>query len=123
MGGVSGIGASLLGLANTGVLTLLGVALVVVGLGTVKKTHAAAGFCLAGSGALMAFGSVLRGILNFALSFAGGGLGTLYTLSHVLTTLMNLLAAVLLPVSIFLLANAVKQGAGQSQAQGPRIHY
>ncbi|MDI1443248.1 hypothetical protein [Polyangium sp. 6x1] len=121
MGGLSGLGMGLLGMASSGVLTLLGVALVAVGLGTVKKTHAAAGYCLAGAGAIMSFASVLRQLVNFSLSFAGAGLGTLYTLSQVLTTLMHIVAGVLLPVSIFLLANAVKQGAGQTQ--GPRIHY
>ncbi|MDC3954586.1 hypothetical protein [Polyangium jinanense] len=120
---MSGLGMSLLGLASAGVLTLLGVALVVVGLGTVKKVHDLAGFCLAGAGGLMTVASVLRQLMSFALSFAGMGFGTLFTLSQILTMGMHILAAVLLPVSIFLLANAVKQGAGQVQAQGPRIHY
>ncbi|MDI3289809.1 hypothetical protein [Polyangium sp. 15x6] len=114
---------SLLSLASAGVLTLLGVALVAVGLGTVKKVHDLAGFCLAGAGGLMTVASILRQLLSFALSFAGMRVGTMFTLTQVLTTGMQVLAAVLLPVSIFLLANAVKQGAGQIQAQGPRIHY
>ncbi|MDC0749484.1 hypothetical protein [Polyangium mundeleinium] len=120
---MSGIGAGLLGLLSVGVLTLLGVGLVAVGLGTVKKVHAPAGFCLAGAGALIAFASILRQLLNFAFRFSGMGLGTMFTLTQVLTTGMHVLAAVLLPVSIFLLATAIKQGAGQIQAQGPRIHY
>jgi len=120
MGGMS-IGASLLGLASAGVTILFGVALVVVGLGAVRRVHGVAGMCLAGAGGLTALASLMRMILNFALSFMG--FGTLYTLTSVLLTGMHMLAAVLIPVSIFLLANAIKQGAGQVQAQGPRIHY
>lgn len=123
MGGMSGIGAGLLGLLSVGVLTLLGVGLVSVGLGTVKKVHAPAGFCLAGAGALIAVASILRQLSSFALSVAGMRFGTMFTLTQVLTTGMHVLAGVLLPVSIFLLATAIKQGAGQIQAQGQRIHY
>ncbi|MDI1431953.1 MULTISPECIES: hypothetical protein [Polyangium] len=120
---MSGVGAGLLSLASVAVLTLLGVGLVTVGLGTVKKVHGPAGFCLAGAGALIAFASILRQLLSFALSFAGMRLGTMFTLTQVLTMGMHVLAAVLLPVSIFLLATAIKQGAGQIQTQGTRIHY
>jgi hypothetical protein len=119
MGGMSGLGASLLGFASSGAMILFGVTLVAVGLGTVRRTNGPAGMCLAGAGALAAFAALVRLILSFALSFMG--FGTLYTLTSVLTTGMNLIAAVLVPVSIFLLANAIKQGAGQTQ--GPRIHY
>jgi hypothetical protein len=117
MGGIGG----LLGIASMGVLAVLGVGLIVVGLGTVKRVHALAGFALAGAGGLMAFAAVVRQIMSFALSFTG--IGTLYTLSTLFTTGMHILAAVLLPVSIFLLTNAVKQGGGQVPPGGPRIHY
>ncbi len=122
MGGLNGaFGGTLMSLFSTGVLTLFGVGLVVVGLSNVRRVSSTAGLCLAGAGGLLAFGAVVRQVVNFALSFGGMGLGTLFTLSQVFTTGMQLLGIVLVPVSIFLLANAVKQGSGPGQ--GPRLHY
>lgn len=120
MGGMNALGAGLLNFASAGITILFGVAFVVVGLGAVRRVHGGAGLALAGAGALTAFASLVRLVLSFALSYFG--FGTLFTLLQVLTTGMHVLAAVLVPVSIFLLANAVKQGAGQAQPGAPRMH-
>jgi hypothetical protein len=103
---------SLLGLASSGLATLLSIGLAVVGLAYVRRVNTMAGLCMAGAGLLGAMGSVIRRIVSFAMSFIGGM--TLLTISQIFTTLLSLLASALIPLAIFLLANAVKQGTRQA---------
>ena len=102
----------LLSTFSSGIATLFGVGLVVVGLVYVRRVSAIAGFCMAGAGALGAFQAVIRRIVGFLFSFGGGT--TIYTASQIFTTLISIVAGLLVPVSIFLLANAIKQAPRQN---------
>lgn len=97
----------LLGFATSGLGLLLSVGLLVVGLVYVRRVSAIAGLCLVGAGALGAFGSLIRRLVGIAFSFIGGT--SLYTVSQILTTGLSIVAGLLIPVAIFLLANTIKQ--------------
>jgi hypothetical protein len=99
----------LLGFASSALATLLSVGLAVVGLVYVRRANSMAGICLAGAGALGAFASIIRRIVALVANFVGGT--AIFTLSHIFTSLLTILASLLIPLSIFLLANAIKQNA------------
>lgn len=98
---------SLLSFATSGLSTLLSVGLAVVGLVYVRRVHALASICFVASGALGAFGSVIRRLVSLAFSFTRGT--PIFTISQVLTSLLSVLAGALIPVAIFLLATAIKE--------------
>lgn len=98
--------------AAMGLLTLLSLGILLVGLVYVRRVNVMAGLCMAGAGGLGALGAVIRRIMSLAINIGGGGY-MLLTLSQIFTTLLAIVASALLPVAIFLLANAVKQGTRQ----------
>lgn len=102
----------IMSLASSGITLLLSVGLAVVGLVYVRRVNLMAGLCFAGAGALGAFASIIRRIVSLAASFFGST--AIFTASQILTTLVTALAGVLLPLGIFLLANAIKQGSRTS---------
>jgi len=97
----------LLAFATSGLGMLLSVGLAVIGLVYVRRVNAIAGLCLVGAGALGALGSIIRRLVGLVFSFLGGT--PLYTLSQILTTGLSIVAGLLIPVAIFLLANTIKQ--------------
>lgn len=101
------IAFSLLNFASGGLATLLSIGVAVVGLVHVRRVHTLAGLCFAGAGLFGALGSVIRRFSSLASSFVGGTI--VYTVSQIFTTLLAIVAGALLPLGIFLLANAVKQ--------------
>ena len=102
----------ILGLASSGIALLLSVGLAVVGLIYVRRADPMAGLCLAGAGALGAFASTIRRIVSLVANFVGGT--AIFTVSQLFTTLITCLAGVLIPLAIFLLANAIKKGSRPS---------
>ena len=97
----------LYGMASGVLGTLLNVALVAVGLVHVRRVNTTAGLCFAGAGALGAVASLIQRISSFAISFLGNM--SIHTIVQLFTTSLGLLGAALIPVGIFLLANAIKQ--------------
>lgn len=100
---------SILGVASTGLTTLLSIGLAVVGIAYVRQVNTMAGLCFVGAGALSAFGSVIQRFASLATSFAHNT--TILTISHIFTALLSMLAGLLVPIGIFLLASAIKQNA------------
>lgn len=98
---------SMLGVASTGLTTLLGVGMAVVGLTYVRQVNTMAGLCFVGAGALGAIGSVIQRFAGLANSFAHNS--AVLVVSQLLTALLSMLAGALIPVGIFLLANTIKQ--------------
>ena len=98
-----------LGLASGGLTVLLGVGMIVVGLVYVRRADTMAGLCFAGAGALSAFAGVLRQAVALVFTFSFGP--TLYMIVQVFATGLSILGGILVPVGIFLLANAVKRRA------------
>jgi hypothetical protein len=86
---------------------LLSIGLAVVGLAYVRKVNTMAGLCFAGAGALGALGSIIQRVASVATSLAHNT--TILTISQVFTSLLSMLAGLLIPLGIFMLANAVKQ--------------
>ena len=102
----------IMSMASSGIALLLSIGLAVVGLVYVRRVNLMAGLCLAGAGALGAFASIIRRFVSLAATFFGGT--AIFSASQIFTTLLTSLAGVLIPVAIFLLANAIKQGPRQS---------
>jgi len=115
MGGM--FGSQLLGLASSAISILLGVILIVVGLTQVRRASPLGGLCLAGAGALNAFGTLVSQVVHFTLSLTGFGEGmTVLTATQLLTSLLHVVAAVLVPVGIFMIAGDVKRGSAQQNS-------
>ena len=106
------IALNLLNLAGGGLATLLNVGLLVIGLIHVRRVHTFAGLCFAGAGAVGALSSLLRRLGGVATSIVGNSI--IYTISQILASLLAIAGALLIPVGIFLLANALKQHSNPS---------
>ncbi len=98
--------------ATTTLIALVSVGLVVAGIVYIRRVSRAAALCLVGAGALNLIAIVVRTLINAMVE--GTGTTNISTATRILTMFSSILAVMLLPLAIFLLANAIKQRSRSS---------
>lgn len=95
------------GAASSGLTMLLATGLVVVGLVYVRRESPIAGSSMVGAGIFAALGTALETLAT--LTFALFPNVTVLVVSHGLSIVASILSGLLLPVSIFLMAQSIKR--------------